>query len=57
MEFREQNNKNDFEKITIYRDIYIKVLYYGTVSCLTFCTRNFLNTTNNETAFPKLRKF
>ena len=43
-----------FNKSTIYHDIYIKVLYDGTVSYYTVCTDDALNTTNTETAFPEL---
>ena len=46
-----------YKKSTIDHAIYIKVLYYGTVSYVTVSTDNVLNTTNNETAFPELRIF
>ena len=44
------------KKSTIDHAIYIKVYTDGTVSYLTFYTDNVLNTTNNETAFPELRR-
>ena len=43
-----------YKKSTIYHGIYIKVFTDGTVSYFTFSTDDFLNTTNNETAFPEL---
>ena len=46
-----------YKKITIDHSIYIKLLYYGTVSYLTVSNYDFLNTTNNETAFPELNIF
>ena len=45
-----------YNKITIDHAIYIKVFTDGTVSYLTVCTDDFLNTTNNETAFPELTR-
>ena len=36
-----------YKKITIHRDIYIKVFYYVIVSYLTVYTDDVLNTTNN----------
>ena len=44
----------NYKKSTIYHAIYIKVFTDGTVSYLTFSTDDFLNTANNETAFPEL---
>ena len=41
-----------YKKITIDHAIYIKVFADGTVSCLTVSTDGFLNTNNNENAFP-----
>ena len=38
-----------YKKITIYNDIYIKVLYGGTVSYLTVSIDDVLNTTNDKT--------
>ena len=43
-----------YKKITIDHDIYIKVLYDGTVYCLTVSTDDVLNATSNETAFTEL---
>ena len=45
-----------YKKRTIYYAIYIKVLYDGTVSYITVSTDYILNTNNNETAFPELRR-
>ena len=42
-----------YEKITIDRAIYIKVLSDETVSYLTVSNDDFLNTNNNKTAFPE----
>ena len=42
-----------YKKITIDHDIYIKVFADVTVSYLTVSTDAFLNTTNNENAFPE----
>ena len=68
IEFREQNYPDDNLiysfiqwlqslniKITIDHTIYINVFSYGTVSYLTVSTDDFLNTTNNYTAFNELR--
>ena len=41
---------------TIYHAIYIKVFYDWTVSYLMVYTDDDLNTTNNETYFPELRR-
>ena len=38
----------------MYHDIYIKFFTDGTVSYIKVSTDDFLNTTNNETAFPEL---
>ena len=46
-----------YKKITTEHDIYIKVFTDGTVSYLTVSTDYFINTNNNETAFPKPRIF
>ena len=46
-----------FKKRTIDHVIYIKVLSDGAVSHLTVSTDDVLNTTNNETEFPELRRF
>ena len=45
-----------YKKITIYHAIYIKLFYGGTVSYLTDSTDDILNTTNNETPCPELRR-
>ena len=45
-----------YKKITIDHAIYIKVFSGGTVSYLTVSTDDVLNTTNNENAFPELKK-
>ena len=37
--------------------IYIKVLYAVTVSYITVSTYDVINTTNNETSFPELKRF
>ena len=37
-----------YKRITIYRAIYIKVFYDGTVSCITVSNEDYLNTPNNE---------
>ena len=42
-----------YNESKIYYDIYIKVLYDLTVSYLTVSTNDFLNTNNNEIAFPE----
>ena len=42
-----------YNKITIDHSIYIKVFADGTVSYLTVPTDDFLNTNNNENAFPE----
>ena len=46
----------EYKKSTIDHAIYIKVFYDGTVSYLTVSTDDFLNTTNNEKAFPELTR-
>ena len=46
----------EYKKITIYLPIYIKVFYDGTVYYLVVSTDYFLNTTNNDTEFPQLRR-
>ena len=70
MEFREQNHHYykcnkildavvtilKYKKITIDNSIYIKVFSDGTVSYIKFSTGDFLNTTNNKTAFPEIRR-
>ena len=45
-----------YKKITIDHDIYIKVLYDGTVSYLTVSNDDILNTTNNETVFTEIKQ-
>ena len=45
-----------YKRITIYHYIYIKVLYNGTVSYLNFFTGDVINTTNNETEYPELKR-
>ena len=45
-----------YNKTTIDNSIYITVLSDGKVSYLTVSTDDFLNTTNNETAFPELKR-
>ena len=45
------------KKITIDHSIYIKFLFDGLVSYLTFSNYDVLNTTNNKTAFPELTIF
>ena len=45
-----------YNKITIDHAIYIKVFSDVTVSYITVSTDYFLNTTNNETVFPELRR-
>ena len=45
-----------YKKITIDHAIYIKVFSDGTVSYLAVSTDDVLNTYNNETAFPELRR-
>ena len=44
-----------YKMITIDNTIYIKILYYGTMSYLTVYTDDVLNTTNNETEILELR--
>ena len=44
-------------KITIYHDIYIEVLSDETVPYLTVSTDDVINTTNNDTKFPDLRRY
>ena len=46
----------EYKKSTIYHAIYIKVFDNGTVSYLTVSTDDVLSTTNNENAFPKLKR-
>ena len=46
----------EYNKSTIYHDIYIRVFYDGTVYCITVSTGYFLNTNNNEKAFSELRR-
>ena len=46
-----------YKKSTIYHTIYIKVFSDGKVSYLKVSTDDILNTTNNETEFPKLTRF
>ena len=46
-----------YEKRKIDNAIYIKVFFDRSVSYLTVSTDDFLNTTNNETSFPELRRF
>ena len=46
----------EYKKSTIDRAIYIKVFDNGTVSYLTVSTDDVLNTTNNEKAFPELKR-
>ena len=45
-----------YKKITIYNAIYNKVLYYGTVSYITFSTNDFFNANNNDTAFTEITR-
>ena len=45
-----------YKKFTIYHTIYIKVFYFGIYSYLVVSTDDFLNTTNNETAFTEIRR-
>ena len=45
-----------YKKSTIDHVIYIKVFTGGTVSYPTVSTDDFLNNTNNETAFPELTR-
>ena len=45
-----------YKDITIDHAIYIKVFTDGTVSYLTVSTDDVLNTTNNENAFPELKR-
>ena len=44
----------EYKKSKMYHDIYIKFFTDGTVSYIKVSTDDFLNTTNNETAFPEL---
>ena len=46
----------EYKKSTFYHDIYINVLYDGTVSYLTVSTDDVINTTNNENEFPELTR-
>ena len=46
-----------YKKITIDHAINIKVFSDGTVSYLTVSKNDVLNTNNNETAFPEVRRF
>ena len=43
-----------YKKIKIYRAIYTKVLFYGTLSYLAVSTYGVMNTTNNNIYFPGL---
>ena len=43
---------NQYKKITINNDTYVKVFFDGTVSHLKVFTDIFLNNTNNDTEFP-----
>ena len=45
-----------YQNMLIYHTIYIKVLSDVTVSYLIVSTDDVINTTNNETAFPEIRK-
>ena len=45
-----------YKEITIDNAIYIKVFSGGTVSYLTVYTDDVLNTSNNETPLPELRR-
>ena len=70
MEFREQKTSRlkwnrlidavvfilKYKIIIIYHAICIKVFSGGTVPYITVSTDYFLNTTNNETTFPELRR-
>ena len=44
------------KKIAIDNSIYIKVFSDGTISYLEFSTGDFVNTTNNYTSFPEIRR-
>ena len=46
-----------YKKSTIDHSVYIKFLFDGLVSYLTFSNYDVLNTTNNKTAFPELTIF
>ena len=46
-----------YKKNTIYHAIYVKLFSDGTVSYLIVSTDDVINTTNNETSFPELRRF
>ena len=46
----------NYKKSRIDRDIYIKLLSNGTVAYLTVSNYDFLNSNNNETGFPELKK-
>ena len=45
-----------YNRSTLYHAIYIRVFTDGTVSYLTVYTDDVINTTNNETKFPELRR-
>ena len=55
-----QKDKNgiDFmiQGLQLYNDIYIEVLYDRTVYYLIVSTYDVLNNTNNQAAFPEIRK-
>ena len=46
----------EYKKITIGHAVYIKSSSDGTVSYLTVSADDFINTTNNETEFPELKR-
>ena len=46
----------EYKKSRNYHSIYIKVFADGIVSYLTVSTDDFINTTNNDTAFPELTR-
>ena len=45
-----------YKEIIIYHSIYIKVFSYVTLPYLAVSTNDVINTNNNETEFPKLRR-
>ena len=45
-----------YKKIEIYRAIYIRVLYDGTVTYITVSDNSVLNTNNNKILFTEIRK-
>ena len=45
-----------YKKITIYHVIYIKEFYGGILYDLTVSNDDVINTTTNQTVFPKLRR-